>query len=98
MAALTPSGAAAAPVTAYRAWLAALDEHDVTATCARHAPQLTIDLRYEAILLKRANLGDPCVDVVAVLWEQPGREYDPVAIEATQVTAEEALLAVAFPG
>ncbi|WP_300405989.1 hypothetical protein [Nocardioides sp.] len=85
-------------VTAYRAWLAALDTQDARAACARHAPQLTIDLRYEAILLKRARLGDPCTDFVAVLWEQPDREYDPSDIEVTQLTDEDALLAVDFPG
>ncbi len=95
-AALDP--AAAEPVAAYRGWLEALDARDAAAACARHAPQLTIDLRFEAILLKRASLGDPCVDFVAVLWEQPEREYDPLDIEATQVTDEDALLAVDFPG
>ena len=86
------------PEAAYRAWLDALAEQAAQAACARHAPQLTIDLRLEAILLKRAELGDPCVDFVAVLWEQPDREYDPVGIEVTQVTDEDALLAVDFPG
>ncbi|MAS54132.1 MAG: hypothetical protein CMJ44_05845 [Pimelobacter sp.] len=85
-------------VTAYRAWLSALAEQDAAAACARHAPQLTIDLRYEAILLKRARLGEPCVDFVAVLWEQREREYDPTDIEVTQLTEEDALLAVDFPG
>jgi len=85
-------------VTAYRAWLAALDAQDAQAACARHAPQLTIDLRYEAILLKRARLGDPCTDFVAVLWEQPDREYVPSGVEVTQLTDEDALLAVDFPG
>ena len=93
-----PDRAAAAPVDAYRAWLAALGAQDAAASCARHAPQLTIDLRYEAILLERARLGDPCTDFVAVLWEQPEREYEPLDVEATQVTAEDALLAVDFPG
>ena len=93
-----PPSAAAEPVAAYRAWLLALGEQDAAAACARHAPQLTIDLRYEAILLERARLGDPCVDFVAVLWEQPEREYEPLGIEATQITDEDALLAVDFPG
>ena len=88
----------AAPVAAYVAWLDALAARDASAACARHAPQLTIDLRYEAILLKRASLGDPCVDFVAVLWEQPEREYAPIGVEVTQVTDEDALLAVDFPG
>ena len=86
-----------APVAAYRAWLDALDARDAQAACARHAPELTIALRYEAILLKRARLGDPCVDFVAVLWEQPEREYDPIGVEVTQVTDEDAFLAVDFP-
>lgn len=85
------------PVVAYRAWLDALAAQDAEAACARHAPELTIDLRYEAILLDRASLGDPCVDFVAVLWEQPEREYDPLAIEVTQLTDEDAFLAVDFP-
>ncbi|MGA8845330.1 MAG: hypothetical protein WB471_01810, partial [Nocardioides sp.] len=92
------SSSAAGPVAAYQAWLAALDVRDAAAACARHAPQLTIDLRLEAILLKRARLGDPCVGFVAVLWEQPEREYEPLGIEVTQVTDEDALLAVDFPG
>ncbi len=87
---------ATAPVAAYRAWLSALADQDAAAACAQHAPQLTIDLRNEAILLRRARLGDPCVDFVAVLWEQPDREYDVLGIEATQVTDEDALLAVDF--
>ena len=45
------------PVAAYRAWLDALSAEDAEAACARHAPGLTIDLRYEAILLDRASLG-----------------------------------------
>ena len=86
-----------APVASYRAWLDALADQDAQAACARHAPELTIELRYEAILLDRASLGDPCVDFVAVLWEQPEREYDPLGIEVTQLTDEDAFLAVDFP-
>ncbi|WP_323791737.1 hypothetical protein [Nocardioides sp.] len=86
-----------APVASYRAWLDALAAQDAEAACARHAPDLTIALRYEAILLDRASLGDPCVDFVAVLWEQPEREYEPLGIEVTQLTDEDAFLAVDFP-
>ncbi len=84
-------------VAAYRTWLAALRDHDAAGACARHAPEFTIALRYEAILLKRASLGDPCTSFVAVLWEQPEREYEPLSVEPTQVTREDALLAVDFP-
>jgi hypothetical protein len=93
----TPASPTAAAVAAYRAWLDALAARDAAAACARHAPQLTIDLRLEAILLDRAELGDPCTAFVAVLWEQPDREYDPIGIEATQLTEEDALLAVDLP-
>ena len=86
------------PEAVYRSWLAALDGQDAEAACARNAPSFTIALRKEAILEKRAQLGDPCVDFVALLWEDPDREYEPVAVEATQVTAERAILAVDFPG
>ena len=43
----------------------------------RHAPDFTIELRQQAILLHRASLGDPCIGFVAVLWEDPAREYRP---------------------
>jgi hypothetical protein len=82
---------------AYRAWLTALESRDAAAACARHAPDFTIALRLEAILLHRAELGDPCVGFVAVLWEDKAREYRPTAIELTQLTEEDALLAVDFP-
>ncbi|WP_460810042.1 hypothetical protein [Nocardioides salsibiostraticola] len=93
-----PAGSSTDPEAAYRSWLAALEAQDAEAACARNAPSFTIALRQEAILVKRARLGDPCVDFVALLWEDPDREYDPVAVEATQVTAERAILAVDFPG
>ena len=86
------------PQEAYVAWLAALERHDAAAACARHAPDFTIALRYRAILLDRAELGDPCTGFVAVLWEDPAREYAPLSVEATQVTGERARLAVDFPG
>lgn len=91
------SGDATDPEAAYRLWLAALEAQDAEAVCARNAPSFTIALRKEAILEKRARLGDPCFDFVALLWEDPEREYDPIAIEATQVTGERATLAVDFP-
>jgi len=86
-----------APEVVYRRWLAALQAHDAEAACAEHAPQFTIDLRYEAILLKRAQLGDPCVDFVAVLWEEADREYEPLGVEVTRQSEEDAELAVDLP-
>jgi hypothetical protein len=86
-----------AAVAAYTAWLDALQAHDARAACARHAPDFTIALRQEAILLDRAELGDPCTGFVAILWEDPDREYDALGVEATQVTGEDAFLAVDFP-
>ncbi len=85
------------PVAAYTEWLGALEAQDAGAACARHAPDFTIELRYEAVLLDRAELGDPCVGFVAVLWEQADRELDPLGVEVTQETDEDALLAVDFP-
>jgi hypothetical protein len=96
-----PSPAPATPgdaaVAAYAAWLDALQDHDAAAACARHAPELTIALRQEAILVDRAELGDPCTGFVAILWEDPQREYEPLGVEATQVTGEDAILAADFP-
>lgn len=85
-------------VAAYTAWLQGMQDRDARATCARHAPEMTIELRQRAILLQRAAPGDPCTGFVAVLWEDPARELDPLGIEATRVTAEDAVLAVDFPG
>ena len=34
---------------------------------------------------------------VAILWEDPDREYSPLDVEATQVTGEDAILAADFP-
>jgi hypothetical protein len=85
-------------VAAYEAWLAALEDHDAAGACARQAPDFTIELRLRAILLHRAELGDACTLFVAVLWEDPAREYDAMAIEPTQVTEEDAVLAVDFAG
>lgn len=84
-------------VAAYRAWLTGLAARDAEAVCAVHAPDFTIALRQRAILDGRAELGDPCVDFVALLWDDPGVETQPGRIEVTQLTGEDALLAVDFP-
>jgi hypothetical protein len=93
----TGGAEAPAPVEAYQSWMSALAEHDAVGACRRHAPELTIELRQRAILEKRASPGDPCVAFVALLWEDPAREYDAEEIQATQVGEEDALLAVDFP-
>ncbi|QYJ05230.1 hypothetical protein KUV85_05995 [Nocardioides panacisoli] len=85
-------------VTAYTTWLAGLATENAMATCDQHAPALTIDLRQRAIIEGRAQQGDPCEDFVALLWESPDVETEPMSIEVTQETAEDALLAVDFPG
>ena len=89
-------GPAAPPISSYAAWLDALRAHDAAAACSRHAPGFTIALRQEAILVDRAEQGDPCTGFVAILWEDPDREYDPLTVEATQVSGEDALLAADF--
>jgi hypothetical protein len=86
------------PATAYESWLSAMADHDAQGTCAVHAPEFTIELRQRAILEHRAELGDPCVGFVALLWEDPAREYDPLDIEVTQDNGEDGELAVDFPG
>jgi hypothetical protein len=83
-------GAAAA----YAAWVDALANHDAAAACALQAPEFTIDLRYEAILVDRAELGDPCTGFEAILWEDAEFESEIVDVSATQVTREDALLDV----
>ncbi len=88
--------AADEPQAAYLAWLDALGARDAAAACERHAPELTIELRYEAILLDRAELGDPCTGFVALLWEDPLREVDPVELETTRATEEKATVAARF--
>ncbi len=88
----------AGPIEAYKSWLEALESHDAAAACRRHAPELTIELRQRAILEHRAELGDPCTGFVALLWEDPAREYEPSGVEVTQETDEDAELAVDFPG
>ncbi len=90
--------AADEPQAAYLAWLGALEAQDAEEACERHAPELTIELRYEAILLDRAELGDPCTGFVAMLWEDPLREVDPVELETTRATDEKATLAARFDG
>ncbi len=94
----TPVADDGSPAAAYVAWLDALRREDAVAACARHAPDFTIALRYRAILLDRAELGDPCTGFVAVLWEDPAREHDLLGVEATQVTGERARLAADFAG
>jgi hypothetical protein len=84
-------------VAAYESWLSALADHDAAGACAWHAPEFTIELRQRAILEHRAELGDPCTGFVALLWEDPAREYDPSAVEVTQDNGEDAELAVDFP-
>lgn len=98
----SPTGATYEPVdqpqATYLAWLEALEARDAEAACARHAPDLTIALRFEAILLDRAELGDPCTGFVALLWEDPLREFDPLSLETTQDTGEKATVAASFDG
>ena len=85
-------------VAAYESWLAALSARDAARACARHAPEFTIELRQRAILEHRAELGDPCVGFVALLWEDPAREYDPLDIEVTQDTGEDGGARRRLPG
>jgi len=90
----TDAARAEAPVAAYAAWVAALARHDAAAACALQAPELTIELRFEAILVDRAELGDPCTDFEALLWEDPEFRSEVVDVAVTQVTEEDALLEV----
>ena len=83
-----------APAAAYAAWINALARQDAAAACALQAPEFTIDLRYDAILLDRAELGDPCTGFEAILWEDPEFESEIVDVSVTQVTEEDALLDV----
>lgn len=87
-----------APQAAYLDWLAALAARDAASACTIQHPELTIALRQEAILLDRAELGDPCTGFEALLWEDPLRETEPVALETTTLTEEKAVLAVDFAG
>ena len=99
----TASSTAAGPsadgpaADAYLAWLDALDRHDAAAACALQAPEYTIQLRYDAILVDRAELGDPCVVFEALVWEDPAFDSEVVDIEVTQETEEDALLDVDRP-
>jgi hypothetical protein len=93
-----PSEAVDQPTAAYLAWLGALEDRDAGTACRIQHPERTIALRYEAILVGRAELGDPCVGFEALLWEDPLREYSPTGVETTRLTGEKATLAVTFPG
>jgi hypothetical protein len=85
------------PAAAYVDWVDALARQDAAAACALQAPELTIALRYDAILADRAELGDPCVGFEALLWEDPEFDGEIVDIEVTQETEEDALLDVDHP-
>lgn len=85
------------PAAAYVDWVDALARQDAAAACALQAPELTIALRYDAILADRAELGDPCVGFEALLWEDPEFDSEIVDIEVTQETQEDALLDVDHP-
>lgn len=90
----TTDEASAPVVSAYRDWLAALAAQDADAACGLQAPDYTIQLRSEAILAHRAELGDPCVGFEALVWEDPAFDSDITGVEVTQRTDEDALLAV----
>ena len=52
-----------------------------------------------AILVDRAELGDPCTGFEAIPWEDPEFTGELVDVSVTQVTEEDALLEVALgPG
>lgn len=87
-----------APTTAYLSWLAALAARDAATACTIQHPELTIALRQQAILLDRAELGDPCTAFEALLWEDPLRETAWESTETTMLTEEKATLVVVFPG
>lgn len=82
------------PVAAYVAWVDALSRQDAAAACALQAPELTIELRYDAILAGRAELGDPCTGFEALLWEDASFDSEIVDVAVTQQTDEDALLDV----
>ena len=96
----TSRGAAGSdPAQTYRAWLKALSRRDVETACRLQHPDFTINLRLEAILQKRAELGDPCVDFEALLWEDPERSLRISDLETTRQTEEKATLAARYaPG
>ena len=88
-----------APAAAYTAWIDALVRQDAGAACALQAPEFTVELRYDAILVGRAELGDPCTGFEAILWEDAEFTGDVVDVKVTQVTEEDAILDVALgPG
>ena len=95
----TPASVVAgdAPTAAYLSWLDALADRDAATACTIQHPEYTIALRYEAILVERAELGDPCTGFEALLWEDPLRELVPTSVETTTLTDEKATLAVVFP-
>ena len=80
------------PASAYLRWVDALARHDAATACDLQAPDFTIQLRYDAILLHRAELGDPCVDFEAIVWEDADFDSTVADVEVTQVTEEDALL------
>lgn len=94
--ALTDENILDGPVYGYEVWLDALAQHDADDACKWQAPELTIALRQEAILVDRAELGDPCTTFEALLWEDPEFESEVADVEVTQKTDEDALLAVTF--
>ncbi|WP_322938591.1 hypothetical protein [Nocardioides bizhenqiangii] len=90
----TEEVAGSAVADAYAAWVEALARHDAAAACALQAPKFTIELRYEAILVDRAELGDPCTGFEALLWEDPEFDSEVVDVAVTQETEEDAILDV----
>ncbi|QWC85284.1 hypothetical protein KLP28_00355 [Nocardioidaceae bacterium] len=94
-----PVDAPRGPAETYTRWLDALSRRDTETACRLQHPQVTIDLRLQAVQQRRAELGDPCVDFEALLWEDPARSFAIDDIEITQDTGEKATLAVRFaPG
>lgn len=87
-------GSTDGPTSAYLRWVDALAAHDAATACDLQAPDLTIQLRADAILVHRAELGDPCVGFEALLWEDPGFDSEVTEVEVTQETSEDAVLAV----
>jgi len=81
----TAADAGEEPVASYTAWLDALAGHDVESAYARHAPELTIELRQRAIVEDRAELGNPCAGFVALLWEDPTFDSEIVDIGEPQM-------------
>ncbi|MEZ0580029.1 hypothetical protein [Nocardioides sp. MH1] len=82
------------PASAYTAWVGALARHDAAAACDLQSPDFTIQLRYDAILVDRAELGDPCVGFEAIVWEAADFDATVEDVAVTQQTGEDALLEV----